>query len=55
MNNDGNKSITIDELDAIWKECPAYMIDWIRNNADEIKWYLIRLNKNINEFLKEIK
>jgi len=49
-----NETESKDCLDEMWKNSPAYIIDWIRMNREEIKWYLIRLNKNIDEFLKEV-
>ena len=44
----------IDELDTIWKESPAYIIDWIRDNKTAIREYLFKLNKDIDEFIKNI-
>lgn len=45
---------TIDELDTIWHESPAYVINWIRENSKSIQDYLVKLNKDIDEFIKNI-
>ncbi len=32
-------------LDEYWEECPAYIIDWIRDNSWNMTSYLVQLNK----------
>jgi len=45
---------TDEMLHKIWKETPAYLINWIREHSLHIDCYLSELNENLNEFLDDL-
>lgn len=44
-----------DDLEFIWIDTPAYMIDWLRENKDKIKQHIIDCNKFIDDLIDIIK
>jgi len=49
-----NRNETVEILEDIFKESPAYLIDWLRANDLKIISYIVDMNKDITEFLKKI-
>jgi len=42
---------TYEELDLIWLESPAYLIDWLRLNKNKIKKHIESCNKFIDKMI----
>ena len=53
MNED--RATVYDELEQIWKDSPAYLIDWLREHSWEMTSYLLELQKDLNDMLKKLK
>jgi hypothetical protein len=44
---DENREKIMKKLDKIWEDSPAYMIDWFRDNVDDIIGHIKRINELI--------
>ena len=44
-----------EEMDILWNDAPAYMLDWFRENKDKIKKHLVDVNRFIDEMIDIVK
>lgn len=52
--NENYESVS-DELDYIWLNSPAFMIDWLREHIDDIEKHIKDCNQFINKMIDMIK
>jgi len=44
-----------EEMDMLWNDAPAYMINWLRENKNKIRKHLKDVNRFIDELIDIIK